>query len=64
VAPPICIMKEFIGGKKISKKEALKGLGNPETWKKVSEKVIKDFKSKPSRKRIKDRDKRIRKDID
>ena len=39
--------KDSIQGKKITKKEAMKGLGNPKTWKKFKKQLDKEFKQKP-----------------
>ncbi len=44
-------MKKFerksIHGRKVTRKQALRGLGNPKTWKKDKEKLMKEFRSKP-----------------
>ena len=40
--------KHFIGGTQISRKEAMKGLGHPKTWKADKAKLMKEFKRKPS----------------
>lgn len=39
--------KSPLGGKKITKKQALKGLGNPKDWEKFANEVYKEFKKKP-----------------
>ncbi len=39
--------KQSISGKRISKKGAFKGLGNPKTWPEHKEKIIKEFKQRP-----------------
>lgn len=36
-----------LGGRKISRRAALKGLGDPKTWAKHKEKVEKEFREKP-----------------
>jgi hypothetical protein len=41
-------MKEFIGGKRISRKEAYKGLGNPKNWESEKQKILNEFKAKPT----------------
>ncbi len=40
--------KQSLGGKQISRKEALKGLGDSETWEKQKEETMKEFKKKPN----------------
>jgi hypothetical protein len=42
-------MKKFIGGKQITEKEALKGLGNPKKWEAEKQKILKEFRKKPSK---------------
>lgn len=42
---------ENIGGKEISRHEALKGLGNPKTWKKEAAALDRKFKKKPKGRR-------------
>lgn len=37
-----------IHGAKITKKQALKGLGNPKTWEAFRKKVMKEFRRKPT----------------
>lgn len=38
--------KQSIHGKKISKKKAMKALGDPKTWAEFSEKLYKEFRKK------------------
>lgn len=40
-------MKQFIGGKRITKKEALKDLGDPKKWEKANKKIRDEFVRKP-----------------
>ena len=40
-------MRKSIHGKKISRKQALKGLGDPKTWEKDKKRLMKEFRSKP-----------------
>jgi hypothetical protein len=40
-------MKQFIGGRQISKKEAYKGLGNPKNWESQKQKILNEFRAKP-----------------
>jgi len=40
--------KSNIGGKEITREEALEGLGDPSTWKKESEELYKKFREKPT----------------
>lgn len=42
-------MKDSIQGKKISREEALEGLGDPSTWAAHKEKVMKEFRAKPKK---------------
>jgi hypothetical protein len=39
--------KQFISGKKITRKEALEGLGNPATWEKDKKRLMKEMNKKP-----------------
>ena len=41
--------KSPIGGHQITRKEALKGLGDPKKWKKESDAVYAEFRAKPAR---------------
>ena len=43
-------MKKSLSGKRISKKEALRGLGDPRKWAADSEKVYAEFRAKPKAK--------------
>lgn len=42
--------KTPLGGRRITKEEAYKGLGDPKTWTKFSEKMYAAMKAKPSKK--------------
>lgn len=39
--------KKSIHGRKISRKQALKGLGNSRTWENDKKKILKEFRQKP-----------------
>ncbi len=39
--------KDFIGGRTISRKEALKDLGNPADWNEEIDKILVEFRRKP-----------------
>ncbi len=41
-------LEETIHGKKVTRKQALKGLGRPESWIEFSKKAYEDFQKKPS----------------
>jgi hypothetical protein len=41
--------KSPIGGHQVTKKEALRGLGDPKTWKKESASLYAEFRAKPKR---------------
>ena len=43
--------KSPIGGHQITRKEALKGLGDPKKWKKESDAVYAEFRAKPKQKK-------------
>jgi hypothetical protein len=44
---PIPRKKSGLGGRKISRKEAYRGLGDPKTWKKDHEALMREFRKKP-----------------
>lgn len=41
--------KSGLGGRRISREEAMKGLGDPKTWKKDADKLYREFRKKPKR---------------
>lgn len=43
--------KSPIGGHQITRKEALKGLGDPKNWKKESDVVYAEFRAKPKKRK-------------
>lgn len=39
--------KNFIGGRQITREEALKGLGDPTTWQEDAIKIYEEFRKRP-----------------
>jgi len=50
-------------GKKISRKEALKDLGDPKTWKREDEKIRKEMRMKPGNKKWNRDNKKIEREL-
>jgi len=42
-------MSKLLSGKKISKRQAYKGLGDPSTWEKEKEVLMKEFRARPKK---------------